>query len=49
VLSTVNFPMDQNEFDAICKMYFCPDEKEIRYVDFILDTEVYKSDFPLDV
>ena len=41
--------MSDEEFGAICKMYFCSDEKEIRYVDFINDTGVYRSDFPLDV
>lgn len=42
VFATVNFPVSDKEFDAICRQYYCPEQVYIRYVDFINDTNVIK-------
>ena len=39
VLATVNFPLSDQEFEAIVKLYYSDDQKDVRYVDFIKDTQ----------
>lgn len=39
VLATVNFPLSDYEFNAIVKLYYSDDQKDVRYVDFIKDTQ----------
>lgn len=45
MLATVNFPISQQEFDAVSRLYFSQNEQEVRYVDFINDTKVYELPF----
>lgn len=39
MLATVNFPLSDEEFNAIVKLYYSDDQKDVRYVDFIKDTQ----------
>jgi len=39
VLATVNFPMSDEQFNALVKIYYSDDQKDVRYVDFIRDTQ----------
>jgi hypothetical protein len=41
VLTTVNFTISDAEFAAIVRMYASEEERDVRYVDFIKDTNVY--------
>ena len=40
----MNFLLSDDEFNAIIRAYASEDEKDVRYVDFIRDTNVYKND-----
>lgn len=39
VLATVNFSLSDDEFNSIVKLYYSDDQKDVRYVDFIKDTQ----------